>query len=83
MEEQHNPNNTADAAQATNETVLTEIQHLLDTTAHTFTVDDVDLIRKMLPEMVEDDNQPLPKNVPTDAEENVSDPHSSSQHGII
>ena len=63
-------NNTEEAQ--TNESVPVEITQLLESNASnssTLDSDDADLVWQMLPGMVDDDNQPLPENIPTPADE--------------
>ena len=63
-------NNTEEAQ--TNEPVAVEITQLLETNASnssTLDSDNADLVWQMLPGMVDDDNQPLPENIPTPADE--------------
>ena len=43
---------------------------MLETTAGTIDRDGEDLVRNILPGMVDDDNQPLLENIPTAGEEN-------------
>ena len=43
---------------------------MLETAAGAIDLDDKDLVRNILPDMVDDDNQPLPENIPTAGEEN-------------
>ena len=61
---QHNPEDAP-----TNETVPTEVLHLFESNTSTLDSDDADLVRQILPGMVDNDNQPLPENIPTPAEE--------------
>ena len=61
---QHNPEDAP-----TNETVPTEVVQLFESNSSTLDSDDADLVRQILPGMVDDDNQPLPENIPTPAEE--------------
>ena len=63
-------NNTEEAQ--TNKPVPVEIAQLLESNASnssTLDSDDADLVWQMLPGMVDDDNQPLPENIPTPADE--------------
>ena len=63
-------NNTEEAQ--TNEPVPVEIAQLLESNASnssTLDSNDADLVRQMLPGMVDDDNQPLPENIPTPSDE--------------
>ena len=43
---------------------------MLETTAGTIDRDNEDYVRNILPVMVDDNNQPLPENIPTAGEEN-------------
>ena len=63
-------NNTEEAQ--TNEPVPVEISQLLESNASnssTLDSDNADLVQQMLPGMVDNDNQPLPENIPTPADE--------------
>ena len=61
---QHNPEDAP-----TNETVPTEVVQLFESNSSTLDSDDANLVWQILPGMVDDDNQPLPENIPTPAEE--------------
>ena len=61
---QHNPEDAQ-----TNETVPTEVLDLFESNSSTLDSDDSDLVWQILPGMVDDNNQPLPENIPTPAEE--------------
>ena len=61
---QHNPEDAQ-----TNETVPTEVVQLFESNSSTLDSNDANLVRQILPGMVDDDNQPLPDNIPTPAEE--------------
>ena len=61
---QHNPEDAP-----TNETVPTEVVQLFESNSSTLDSDNANVVRKILPGMVDDDNQPLPENIPTPAEE--------------
>ena len=61
---QHNPEDAP-----TNENVPTEVLDLFESNSSTLNSDDADLVWQILPGMVDDDNQPLPENIPTPAEE--------------
>ena len=65
-------NNTEDAQ--TNETVPTEIVQFFESNSSTLDSDDANLVQQILPGMVDDDNQPLPENIPTPAEEGQDAP---------
>ena len=47
----------------------TEVLDLFESNSSTLDSDNADLVRQILPGMVDDDNQPLPENIPTPAEE--------------
>ena len=66
---QHHPEDTQ-----TNETVPTEVVQLFESNSSTLDSDDVNLVQQILPGMVDDDNQPLPENIPTPAEEGQDAP---------
>ena len=61
---QHNPEDAQ-----TNETVPTEVVQLFESNSSTLDSNDVNLVQQILPGMVNNDNQPLPENIPTPAEE--------------
>ena len=61
---QHNPEDAQ-----TNETVPTEVVQLFESNSSTLDSDEVNLVWQILPGMVDDDNQPLPENIPTPAKE--------------
>ena len=65
-------NNPEDAE--TNETVPMEIVQFLESNSSTLDSDDAHLVQQILPGMVDDDNQPLPENIPTPAEEGQDAP---------
>ena len=77
---QPNPNITRNPTQhncedaPTNEAVPTEVVHLFESNATTLDSDDANLVCQILPGMVDDDNQPLPENIPTPAEEGQDAP---------
>ena len=48
------------------ENVPAEIVQLMTAETAIINGDDTDLIRNICPDMVDDDNQPLPENVPTE-----------------
>ena len=66
---QQDPNN-AEEPPRNEENVPAEIVPLLETTAGAIHGGDEDLVRNILPGMVDDENQPLPENIPTAGEEN-------------
>ena len=61
---QNNPEDTQ-----TNETVPMEVVQVFESNSSTLDSDDANLVWQVLPGMVDDDNQPLPENIPTPAEE--------------
>ena len=65
---QQDPNNV-EKPPTTQENVPAEIAYMLETTTGAIDRDDEDLVRNILPGMVDDDNQPLPENIPTEGEE--------------
>ena len=67
---QQGPNNTAitENPPENQENVPAEIVQLMSSENAILSSDDTDLIRNICPGMVDDDNQPLPENVPTEAE---------------
>ena len=65
-------NNTEDTQ--TNETVPTEIVQFLESNSSTLDSDNANLVRQLLPGMVDNDNQPLPENIPTPAKEGQDAP---------
>ena len=66
---QHNPEDAQ-----TNETVPTEVVQLFESNSSTQDSDDVNLVWQILPGMVDNDNQPLPENIPTPAKERQDAP---------
>ena len=52
----------------------TEVVHLFESNFTTLDSDDANLVCQILPGMVDDDNQPLPENIPTPAEEGQDAP---------
>ena len=67
---QHDPNNTVitENSPENQENVPAEIVQLMSSENAIISSDDTDLIRNICPDMVDDGNQPLPENVPTEAE---------------
>ena len=61
---QHNPEDAP-----TSETVPTEVVQLFESNSSTLDSNHADLVQQILPGMVDNDNQPLPENIPTPAEE--------------
>ena len=59
-----------------------ELVPLMESNAPSINMDDVDLVRHMVPGMIDDDNQPLPENIPTAIEEQNNTPEffSSWEH---
>ena len=77
---QLNPNTMQNATQdnteeaQTNETVPTEIAQFFESNSSTLDSDNANLVWQILPGMGDDDNQPLPENIPTPAEEGQDAP---------
>ena len=67
---QQDPNNTVmtENSRENQENVRAEIVQLMTSETAIISSDDTDLIRNICPDMVDDDNQLLPENVPTEAE---------------
>ena len=67
---QQDPNNTVimKNSQENQENVPAEIVQLMTSETAIINSDDTDLIRNNCPDMVDDDNQPLPENIPTEGE---------------
>ena len=59
-----------------------ELVPLMESNAPSINMDDTDLVRHMVPGMIDDDNQPLPENIPTAIEEQNNTPEffSSWEH---
>ena len=68
----HTQNNTETAQ--INETVPTEIAQFFESNSSTLDSDNANLFRQILPGMVDDNNQPLPENIPTPAKEGQDAP---------
>ena len=66
---QHNPEDAQ-----TNETGPTEVVQLFESYSSTLDSNDANLVQQILPGMVDDNNQPLPENIPTPAEEGQDAP---------
>ena len=66
---QHNPEDAQ-----TNETVPTEVVQLFESNSSTLDSDDANLVWQILPGVVDNENQPLPENIPTPAEEGQDAP---------
>ena len=58
----------------TNEIVPGEIAQLLESNSSTLDSDDANLVRQILPGMIDDNNQPLPENIPAPAKEGQDAP---------
>ena len=77
---QPNPNTMQNTTQnnteevQTNETMPIEIVQFLESNSSTVDSDNANLVGQILPGMVDDDNQPLPENIPTPAEEGQDAP---------
>ena len=65
-------NNTEDAK--TNETVPMEIVQFFESNSSTLDSDNANIVQQILPGMVDNDNQPLPENIPTPAKEGQDAP---------
>ena len=67
---QRDPNNKVimENSQENQENVPAENVQLMTSVTAIINSDDTDLIRNICPDVVDDDNQPLPKNVPTEGE---------------
>ena len=67
---QQDPNNTVITknSQENQENVPTEIVQLMTSETAIISSDDINLIRNICPDMVDDDNQPLPENIPTEGQ---------------
>ena len=65
-------NNTEEAQ--TNKTVPVEIVQFFESNSSTLDSDDANLVQQILPGMVDDNNQPLPENIPTPAKEGQDAP---------
>ena len=72
---QPNPNIMYNTTHNNNEEAQTnEIAQLLESKSSTLDSDDANLVWQILPGMVDDDNQPLPENIPTPAKEGQDAP---------
>ena len=77
---QPNPNTTQNVTQNNNEEAQTnkivpaEIAQLLESNSSTLDSDDANLVWQILPGMFDNDNQPLPENIPTQAKEGQDAP---------
>ena len=65
----HNTTHNNNVKAQTSEVVPAEIVQLLESNSSTLDSDDANLVQQILPGMVDDNNQPLPENIPTPAEE--------------
>ena len=74
---QNNPEDTQ-----TNKTVPTEVVKYFESNPSTLDSNVVNLVQQILPGMVDDDNQPLPENIPTPAKEGQNAPQffSTCEH---
>ena len=70
----HNTTHNNNVEAPTSEVVPAEIAQLLESNSSTLDSDDANLVQQLLPGMVDDDNQPLPENIPTPAEEGQDAP---------
>ena len=61
--------NNTEEPQQTQGIVPTEVATILDSGGTTINNSDADLIRNILPGMVDDDNEPLPENIPIEEEQ--------------
>ena len=59
-----------------------ELVPLMESNAPSINMDDADLVHHMVPGMIDDDNQPLPENIPTAIEQQNNTPEffSSWEH---
>ena len=78
----HNTTHNNNAEAQTSKVVPVEIAQLLESNPSTQDSDDASLDQQMLPGMVDNDNQPLPENIPTPANEGQDAPQffSSWEH---
>ena len=72
----HHANPTQDNPEdaQTNEAVPNEVLRLFESNCTTLDSDNANLVCQILPGMVDDDNQPLPENIPTPAKEGQDAP---------
>ena len=70
----HNTTYNNNEEAQTNKIVPAEIAQLLESNSSTLDSDDANLVQQILPGMVDDNNQPLPENIPTPAEEGQDAP---------
>ena len=70
----HNTTHNNNVEAQTSEVVPAEIAQLLESNSSTLDSDGANLVQQILPGMVDDDNQPLPENVPTPAKEGQDAP---------
>ena len=86
----HNTTHSNNEEAQTNKMVAAEIAQLLESNSSTLDSDDANLVWQILPGKVDDDNQPLPENIPTPAKEGQDAPqffstweHSGSSYHCI
>ena len=70
----HNTTHNNNVEAQTSKVVPAEIAQLLESNSSTLDSDDANLAQQILPGMVDDNNQPLPENIPTPAEEGQDAP---------
>ena len=70
----HNTTHNNNVEAQTSKVVPAEITQLLESNSSTLDSDDANLAQQILPGMVDDNNQPLPENIPTPAEEGQDAP---------
>ena len=86
----HNTTHSNNEEAQTNKIVAAEIAQLLESNSSTLDSDDANVVWQILPGKVDDDNQPLPENIPTPAKEGQDAPqffstweHSGSSYHCI
>ena len=70
----HNTTHNNNEEAQSNKIVPAEIAQLLESNPSTLDSDNANLVQQILPGMVDDDNQPLPENIPTPAKEGQGAP---------
>ena len=70
----HNTIHNNNVEAQTSKVVPAEIAQLLESNSSTLDSDDANFVQQILPGMVDNDNQPLPENIPTPAEEGQDAP---------
>ena len=70
----HNTTHKNNVEAQTSEVVPAEITQLLESNSFTLVSDDANLVQQILPGLVDNNNQPLPENIPTPAEEGQDAP---------